>query len=487
MKKIKFDKEIDVKVIEADIIEMFPQINKQVKDLSMQFSEKILIYLELVRRGQISNLYKYHRDKKKKNVSWKKVMTEQEIEWVQVCQRIRRVLLSTPRDSPYSIGIKNYLLSTFLKEREHDSKKNGAVPRYMKGLCCQSYKFINHPESYQVYELSNTGSDLLEKIEKILSKNKELSDEQNEVREYIINNTGKIKLENNHSSRGILHNFFHHPNRKHPIRIKPTEFIQEFNSINICRTDDFGFRLNSKVSLLKNGLFKWLRYNGEPLHQLDIACSQPFILSAISSQLIERLIKDDDKLDFLRKVIPTIQKYEQNDDYILFRRLCYKGLIYEYLMNHYRIICKESISRDRLKRLFFYNVFSDISTHPHIKETVGDEESKEKINIVKVFKQCFPSVYSALSEIQKVDLGLPRLNDKNGNQEKYKNTSLMLQRVESAIVYSYVAPMLYRLKIFFTTKHDSLILLEKDITVALALFKVAFLQLGMVVPTITDK
>jgi hypothetical protein len=106
---------------------------------------------------------------------------------------------------------------------------------------------------------------------------------------------------------------------------------------------------------------------------------------------------------------------------------------------------------------------------------------------IQVFKTTLPSVYLVLKEIQSLNLNLPVLNNEDGVQKSFKNTSLMLQRTESVLIYQYLPPKLINEEIWSSTIQYCIISFEGFEVRVNQLFTDTFIDLKIPVPQIITK
>lgn len=465
MKTIKIPQGIDVYEIEKDIIRLESTINDKFKNKAFEWAERILLYLNEIRKGQLTNQRYFLKDR----------ISEDEIKWAQIPKEVRNLILP---ESIYLESIKKYLFDNYIEVNKLHTTKHGVVEFFVIGKKCKQYAFKNQPTMYEPYVLAGRRVDTIDtKIRSNEGINDELSEVQNDIRKHTLQNTDKIKLLNNHNTRAILSH--HLKNKK--VNIKPTTYIKTFDSQefrNSC--DSYSFRLHSKVTNLKKNLIPHCRVNDNSIVSIDIVNSQPYLYSNIDSNLINKLVMHNPKMNYLLKVIPVIEKWELESDYQLFKELSLKGGLYEYMMKSYKRKFNEKIERKIAKKAVFYNIFSKIKTHNRV-----DEE--EKVKFIDCFKTSFPSVYKCIDEIQRLNFNLPILQDFKKGYLGYKNSSLMLQRVESTIVFDFLIPKIIEKGIWYTTVHDCVLCEQGNEEIIKGLFIETFTELELPIPQLEIK
>lgn len=435
MKKIEIPKEIDVNEIEKLILENYPDINLQVKNLSLQWTERILLFLNEIRRGLNYNEYKFLEGE----------LEESELPYVQVCDKKREKLLA--ENSDYTEVIRKKVLYKYVQVRMYDD----TLEFYKKGYSCKQYKFINQPLEYKEYELQTIVNNKVKKLREVELSSDILSKEEQTLRRCIVANTDKLFLLNNYSSRAIL------GKQLKKVRQTPSGYIERFNSndSNVVICDSYGRRLHSKITNLKGKLHQHLRVDGVTPITWDIKNSQPYFSSILTSEVIDNLVEINPRIEYLLKVKPVVAKYENDVNYLEYRKRCVSGRVYEYLCDVYKDLYGESITRKDIKQSIFIAMFSNYSNH----EKNGYYQRTEIKRCINVFRTAFPSVYEFFMEVQTIDLQQAKL-DVNGEQESHKNVSYIMQQVESTVMLGVVAKKLYELNqqgisIYFTFIHDA--------------------------------
>ena len=173
---------------------------------------------------------------------------------------------------------------------------------------------------------------------------------------------------------------------------------------------------------MAKGLRPFLRINGEPLINIDIKNSQPY-LSTI-------LLTDPGKVSWMTEnpvfalLLQTL-KVSQKQDVINYIQLSVLGQIYEYLMAEFAkeglILTRAETKRQVLRILFARN-----------------RSPKYEINrkARQIFKQRFPTVHRIFSKVRGSERG-----DKFHNFSRF---AILLQRIESYLMLDRILKRIYK-------------------------------------------
>ncbi|MBL0310173.1 MAG: hypothetical protein IPP77_10990, partial [Bacteroidetes bacterium] len=249
------------------------------------------------------------------------------------------------------------------------------------------------------------------------------------------------------------------------------------------KTDDFGKRLHTPITTMPKEYRKYLRFKGHPdtpLMALDIKNSQPYFSAVfMTSHLIT------DHLPEFIPLLDTAEPYTRKADFLLYRRLCVEGRLYEFIMEGMGLDNKDKEARDKIKKLFFSSVLFS-------KTRVYGENSRFR----EMFRHAFPSVHKMFQAIKQSDESLlPTLKNiirPSGKKYRYAKSNdaytlvaCLMQRSESAVMYQVVAPKLIEKGIRFVTIHDSIMCLPEDAALAKHLLMECFEALSLPVPMVS--
>ncbi len=272
--------------------------------------------------------------------------------------------------------------------------------------------------------------------------------------------------------------------------------INKFNwsyiSISHLKNNHFHFsvdsnihRLHTNLTNLNSDLRNFLTWRGQKLVSIDISNSQPFLstillspsfyttettivekrkrlsmqdrltIASFPKELNELMVNYSYRQDFLLShFLNTVSHYQNslpfyspahsitlNDkqepnnqsDVLLYRQLVEKGILYEYLAEHFKKNLGLQINdRKKIKAIVFQVLFTD-------NRFIGQKDAAPK----RLFKELFPNVYNLFSMYKKNDASLlPRL----------------LQHIESKLILDVIVKKIVtkRPKIPIFTIHDSI-------------------------------
>lgn len=194
------------------------------------------------------------------------------------------------------------------------------------------------------------------------------------------------------------------------------------NSDIFYSVDSTSGRFHSNITNMSKGLRPFLRINGEPLVNLDIKNSQPF-LSTI-------LLTDPGKVSWMTKnpafaLLLQSLKVSLSQDVKKYISLVISGHIYEYLMTEFS---KEGLelTRDETKRQVLRILFA--------RNRMPLEETNRKAR--QIFKDRFQTVHRIFSKI--------RGSEKGDKFQNFKRFAILLQRIESYLMLDVILKRIYK-------------------------------------------
>lgn len=186
--------------------------------------------------------------------------------------------------------------------------------------------------------------------------------------------------------------------------------------------DNTSGRFHSNLTNISKGLRPYLRIKDEPLINIDIKNSQPYLSTII--------LTDPGKVSYLTKnpafaLLLQSLKVSLNQDVKKYISLVISGQLYEYLMQEF---AKEglTLTRDETKRQDLRILFAR-------NRTPKDEINR---NCRQIFKDRFPTVHRIFSKVRGSEQG-----DKFQN---FKRFAILLQRIESYLVLDVILKRIYR-------------------------------------------
>lgn len=186
--------------------------------------------------------------------------------------------------------------------------------------------------------------------------------------------------------------------------------------------DSTSGRFHSNITNMAKGLRPFLRINGEPLVNLDIKNSQPF-LSTI-------LLTDPGKISYMTKIpafallLQTL-KVSLSQDVKKYISLVASGQLYEYLMSEFS---KEglTLTRDETKVQVLRILFA--------RNRMPQNETNRKAR--QIFKDRFPKVHRIFSKV--------RGSAKGDKFTNFKRFAILLQRIESYLILDVILKRIYK-------------------------------------------
>jgi len=190
----------------------------------------------------------------------------------------------------------------------------------------------------------------------------------------------------------------------------------------VYSVDNTSGRFHSNITNMAKSLRPYLRIKGEPLANIDIKNSQPY-LSTI-------LLTDPGKVSYLTKnpafamLLQTL-KVSLCQDVKKYISLVISGQIYEYLMSEF---IKEGLqlSRSETKRQVLRILFA--------RNRMPKDEINKKCRLI--FKDRFPTVHRIFSKI--------RGSEKGDKFQNFKRFAILLQRIESYLMLDIILKRIYK-------------------------------------------
>jgi hypothetical protein len=182
--------------------------------------------------------------------------------------------------------------------------------------------------------------------------------------------------------------------------------------------DSTSGRYHSNLTNLPSELRPCVRICGQPVLNIDIKNSQPYLSTLLLTNpgKVARHAKDKKFSMFLE----SLQGIEALD-VTLYVSLVNSGCFYEYIWDEFKKYGLTYPSRDEVKRQVFIILFSRNTIYNKAKE---------------IFSVLFPNVYERFCQVKGYNRG--------GIFENYKRFAILLQRVESYLVLDNILPRIYR-------------------------------------------
>lgn len=199
--------------------------------------------------------------------------------------------------------------------------------------------------------------------------------------------------------------------------------------------DNTSGRFHSNVTNLGKDLRPFLRVNGEPLVNIDIKNSQPYLSTLI--------LTDPSKVSWMTTnpvfaLLLQSLKVSHNDDVKKYVSLVVSGGIYEYLMEAFAeggLNLNRSETKVHVLRILF----------------ARNRKPKDPTNAKAraIFIECFPTVHKIFSKVRGAEKG-----DKFQN---FKRFAILLQKIEAYLMLDIILKRIYRELpgVIAITIHDS--------------------------------
>ena len=186
--------------------------------------------------------------------------------------------------------------------------------------------------------------------------------------------------------------------------------------------DNTSGRFHSNITNMAKGLRPFIRINGEPLANIDIKNSQPYLSTII--------LTDPGKVSHMTKnhafaILLQTLKYKDTEDVKKYIYLVASGQLYEYLMAEFS---KEglTLSRTETKRQVLRILFA--------RNRMPKEEINKKARLI--FKDRFPTVHRIFSKV--------RGHEKGDKFQNFKRFAILLQRIESFLMLDVILKRIYK-------------------------------------------
>jgi len=186
-------------------------------------------------------------------------------------------------------------------------------------------------------------------------------------------------------------------------------------------------RFDTNYTRLPGYLVPFLSIDGQPLIELDIACSQPFFAASLFNPTPE--------VRAIMNKFSLYQKYgliiSDKQDVNKYTKLVTSGQFYDYMMREFNEAGIAYIDRRDFKEKLFLVFFGRVDT-------------KYTSRAVRLFSQLFPTVQGLFNEVK---------------SEQHNQLAILLQKIESYTMLRRVAPAIKSKfpELPILTKHDSLL------------------------------
>jgi len=200
--------------------------------------------------------------------------------------------------------------------------------------------------------------------------------------------------------------------------------------------DSTSGRFHSNVTNCPKGFRQYLRVNGEPLINIDIKNSQPYLSTIILTNPSKASGFTENTA--FAMMLQTL-KVSNNEDVKKYISLVISGTFYEHLMSEFAAaglpLDRSETKRQVLRILFARNRMPKDATNRKARE---------------VFRSCFPTVHRIFSKV--------RGNVTGDRFTNFKRFAILLQRMEAYLMLDVIVKRIYRELpgVVAITIHDSI-------------------------------
>lgn len=200
--------------------------------------------------------------------------------------------------------------------------------------------------------------------------------------------------------------------------------------------DSTSGRFHSNVTNCPKGFRPYLRVNGEPLINIDIKNSQPYLSTIILTNPGKASGFTENTA--FAMLLQTL-KVAHNEDVKKYIQLVISGTFYEYLMSEFAAAGLH-LDRSETKRQVLRILFA--------RNRMPKDETNRKAR--EVFRSCFPTVHRIFSKV--------RGHDKGDRFTNFKRFAILLQRMEAYLMLDVIVKRIYRELpgVVAITIHDSI-------------------------------
>lgn len=186
--------------------------------------------------------------------------------------------------------------------------------------------------------------------------------------------------------------------------------------------DDTSGRFHSNITNSAKGLRPFLRINGEPMVNIDIKNSQPFLSTILLTNPAR--VSGMTKNPAFSMLLQTL-KVHQNQDVKKYISLVVNGMFYEYLMVEFS---KEglNLTRSETKVQVLRILFA--------RNRMPKDETNRQAR--KIFADRFPTVHRTFKII--------RGNEKGDKFTRFSRFAILLQRIESHLMLQVILKRIYK-------------------------------------------
>jgi hypothetical protein len=363
---------------------------------------------------------------------------------------------------PISSKILHDVINSRYKERVNeliDMEIIEANGSWLKGKKSQGYRFLPEYRNTKLKAVQIMDNRIVSKIEQF--RKYKLAEITLPQHKYIFDCLQQIEILADDANKYVDETVFE--DGKNSVHKMMIDFVKNIKEKWYWTPDKNG-RIHNNITNLPRELRKFLRWQKNPLVEIDISNCQPFLFN----KLIRNYVNED--IEGISTMINYLSYVTTFSDILLFEYLTTKGIFYDYLMEKftkgyeqydYLLEDLQNIEpRERFKVRFFGRVF------------YCSESDKITTNEKETFRKLFPNVFEVILHYKK---------------EHYQDLANLLQQIESEIIINRIVPKLADKKIFALTIHDSILTTKENSVIVKSIIEQEIKNYIGLIPTIKIK
>lgn len=209
--------------------------------------------------------------------------------------------------------------------------------------------------------------------------------------------------------------------------------------------DVTSYRFHSNLTIMPEGIRKYLRYKGQPLVNLDVKNCQFYLSIMLLTEPVK--LANLTKYPVFAMILKSL-KVSRKQDVIKYISLNVNGVFYDDLMIEFN---KEgmNLNRDQTKKKVIAILFSPnpMPVNPRNKKC------KE------IFKKCYPTVFTIFNKVRGSE------SEKRDHFQDFRRFVILLQTIESYLILDVILKRIYRELpgVVALSIHDSIMTTEANV------------------------
>jgi hypothetical protein len=383
-----------------------------------------------------------------------------QIELLRLDRKMKRIERDQPQIPGFRISRLKYLIHLIMSHKQDDHPGAYSVLKmeYLRNIVPNAHLYMYYLEDLGIIEWKNhsqgRNSRLYRLVDEGLTVERPITDMElvNRIeatyKEIQRHNSKKYPLQNNTIRRVKINLRAARADIEAEYKIlgnnsRRNYFLAQIHEIHLghftISVNDTNGRLDSNFTRLPSYLMKHLTLDGQPLFELDLKNSQPFIVACLfnPSPEVEEIMKDFADSYFIEQV--KSRQVHKQKDIKLYTNLVCSGQFYDYMEAKFKEKGLRFRDRDHLKERIFKILYSP-------------NEMCKRTSAAKLFRELFPNVYGMFYFIK---------------CQKHNKLANLLTTIESHLVLDRVIPAIQErfqgLQVL--TKHDAILPFEPKLYV----------------------